>query len=47
VSAVCFDSGGADIEKVRHFFVGATFGEQLQDLAFAVGQQIEAVVQAL
>src|SRR5674476_974074 len=43
VSPMSFHRGQADIEEARDFLVGSAFGNQLQNFALAVREQLVAV----
>src|SRR5689334_10475541 len=47
VHTVGLDSVGADIENGGRFFIGSSFGEQLQDLPFAFSQKVVGVLNLL
>jgi hypothetical protein len=45
-AAVCFDSVEADAEERGGFFVGFTFGQELENFFFAIGEEIIGILEA-
>jgi hypothetical protein len=45
MAAMRFHRGRAGVQQVRDFLVRAAFGDHLQDLTLAVGEQVVAVFQ--
>src|SRR4051812_36656615 len=46
MGAVGLDGGDADVDQAGDLLVGAAFGDELEDFALAVGEEVVAVVEA-
>ena len=44
VRAVRLDGVGAQIQQIGNFLIALAFGDQLEDFAFAIGEQLKAVL---